>query len=81
VKYRIVRPWPVAGRVIENGTVVDLATDTWAKGKIPPDDAIALDDECFRVMSRAYPKGTPIAFDRTYEVDDKVRAWARSKLR
>jgi hypothetical protein len=80
MKFRIVRPWPVAGRVIENGTVVDLATDTWAKGKIPPVDAVALDDEALRVMTRAYP-GTKITYDETFEVEDQVKALAKANLR
>jgi hypothetical protein len=83
MKFRIVRPWPVAGIVISNGTLVDVASVEYAhlKGKIPPKDAVCLDDECFRAMSHAYGKGVKIAYDQTYEVEDKVKAYAKAKLR
>jgi hypothetical protein len=80
MKFRVAQPWPVAARVIENGTIVDVAKDAWAQGKIPPSDAVALDQEAFDLMTNAYPK-TKISFDRTYERDDRVLALVRARLR
>jgi hypothetical protein len=83
MKFRIISAWPVGAVVIPNGTLVDLASVEYAhlKGKIPPKDAVALDEEAFRAMSYAYGKGTKIAYDQSYERDDRVKALAKAKLR
>ena len=60
MKYRIDRqPWPIGGILIEPGTVIDTASnDQWsqiARGKVPPPNAVALDQETFDALRKAYP--------------------------
>jgi hypothetical protein len=57
MKYRIEREaFVVGGVLIPAGTIVDtdLARFAFAKGKVPPLNAVALDQTAYDVMHRSY---------------------------
>jgi hypothetical protein len=68
MKYQIMGGgWPIGSWLIPAGTIIDdpdgKAEDKlsgWerlAKGRVPPPDAIALDDEAYAVMVKEYETG------------------------
>ena len=62
MRYRLSRAWPLDhGRVLApSGTMIDSTSDDeWsslARGLTPPWDVKALDDECYQLLLRAYPR-------------------------
>jgi hypothetical protein len=52
--------WPVGQYLIPEGTIIDAKSDgAWtnmARGRAPPPNAIALDDEAADLMFKRYPK-------------------------
>jgi hypothetical protein len=58
--------WPIGGWLIPAGTIIDLdgkaehQLTEWerlARGRVPPRDAIALDDEAYALMVKQYEIG------------------------
>jgi hypothetical protein len=73
MKFTINRPWPVAARLIEKGSVIEKVSENNkmvfkvvegpSAGAVlnvnkPPPFASALDDECFAELRRAYSPQT-----------------------
>lgn len=73
MKFQVIRPWPVAARLIEKNSVIERVSenDKWvykvvegpAAGAVldvngPPPFASALDDECFAELRRKYSPQT-----------------------
>ena len=62
MRYQITTGFPIGDWFIESGTIVDASTppelrsreETWALGHGPPKDSVALDQEAFDVMTKAY---------------------------
>jgi hypothetical protein len=64
MKYQIRNGWPIGGVLIPADTIIDLPEgkpehlltewERLAKGRIPPHDAIALDDETYALMVKHY---------------------------
>jgi len=57
--YQLQANWPVGAAVIPSGTVINTArSDDWsvlARGRMPPADAIVLDEEAYRALLKLYP--------------------------
>jgi hypothetical protein len=73
MKFTINRPWPVAARLLEKGSVIERVPENGkmvfkvvegpSAGAVlnvnkPPPFASALDDECFAELRRAYSAAT-----------------------
>jgi hypothetical protein len=61
MKFQLMRHgWPVGQWFIPEGTIIDASSnDEWsrlARGRTPPSNAIALDQEAADAMLRRYPK-------------------------
>ena len=63
MKFMLQTPWPIGQFCIDAGVTIDLGKpeaqlSDWeklARGRIPPIDALALDEECAQHMRRCYP--------------------------
>lgn len=64
MKYQLAQHgWPIGQFLIPVGTIIDLTKDPeqmndWeklAQGKLPPLNALALDDDCANAMEQGYP--------------------------
>jgi hypothetical protein len=76
MRYQITTGWPIGSWFIPSGTIIDTTKaeaqrtreETWALGRMPPRDAIALDDETYAAMRKAYegPAGGSWRVHRRY---------------
>jgi hypothetical protein len=66
MKYQIMGGgWPIGSWLIPAGTIIDTSKpeaemsreERWAGGRLPPRDAIALDEETYQAMRQAYEIG------------------------
>jgi hypothetical protein len=65
MRFQITNGWPIGSWFIPPGTIIDTSKpdheltreERWAQGRLPPRDAVALDETTYQAMRAAYEIG------------------------